>query len=526
MLRVAAGHRRFPAVVDGRCLVNLPVTFESKSFILAVADIIEFFRLKHVSDSSTSPCYAPKACCPFVWSQSTKDTRYYGTSLFPTYSSKYINSRTAFFAGANGMFTVRPYSSDVGRKLDEIGASASPVDGVNTDGTDWGESLKVAYKSVLDASSFAKEKVGEVVDELVPHVQQFLDLHPSWKTVIIPVGGTLSAALVAWIIMPKLLQKLHAYLSPGPFALLSGSIGQEKTPYKRSIWGALEDPTRYFITFMAFSQLAALIAPNTITSQHIVQAWRATFALAFVWFLYRWKSNVFTHALATQSVPGLDRERLVALDKLSSLGLLVLGLMASAEACGVAVQSILTVGGIGGVATAFAARDILGNLLNGLSLQFSRPFSIGDTIKAGSIEGQVIEMGLTSTSLLSSEKFPIIVPNSLFSSQAIVNKSRARWRAIMTKIPLLINDLEKVPQVSEDIKSALRLNPKIFMEKEAPYCYLSHVENSFAELTIGYNLRHMSREEMYAAQQDILLEVIQIIKKHGAALGSTLQDMR
>lgn len=33
-----------------------------------------------------------------------------------------------------------------------------------------------------------------------------------------------------------------------------------------------------------------------------------------------------------------------------------------------------------GVATAFAARDILGNILSGVALQFSRPFSVGDAI--------------------------------------------------------------------------------------------------------------------------------------------------
>lgn len=36
------------------------------------------------------------------------------------------------------------------------------------------------------------------------------------------------------------------------------------------------------------------------------------------------------------------------------------------------------------MATAFAARDILGNILSGLSVQISQPFSIGDTIKVRS----------------------------------------------------------------------------------------------------------------------------------------------
>lgn len=37
-----------------------------------------------------------------------------------------------------------------------------------------------------------------------------------------------------------------------------------------------------------------------------------------------------------------------------------------------------------GVATAFAARDVLGNMLSGFSLQFSRPFSVGEYIKVPS----------------------------------------------------------------------------------------------------------------------------------------------
>ncbi|XP_028098612.1 mechanosensitive ion channel protein 1, mitochondrial-like [Camellia sinensis] len=200
--------------------------------------------------------------------------------------------------------------------------------------------------------------------------------------------------------------------------------------------------------------------------------------------------------------------------------------MALAEACGVAVQSILTVGGIGGVATAFAARDILGNILSGLSVQISQPFSIGDTIKAGSVEGQVVEMGLTTTSLLSAEKFPIIVPNSLFSSQVIVNKSRARWRAMVKKIPLQTVDVSKIPLITEDIKSMLRSYPKVFLEKEPPYCYLSQIGRLYADLTLGCNLKQMSKDELYSTEQDILLQSVQIIKQHGSTLGSrTMEDM-
>lgn len=48
-------------------------------------------------------------------------------------------------------------------------------------------------------------------------------------------------------------------------------------------------------------------------------------------------------------------------------------------------SSIISALSCAGVATAFAARDILGNVLSGLSMQFSKPFSLGDTIKVCSM---------------------------------------------------------------------------------------------------------------------------------------------
>lgn len=431
------------------------------------------------------------------------------------------------------MLSYQPYSSFAGGKGNDKGlevpeASGSGEVDVSAGGInvgEWVDKLKGAWNSVVDGATVIVEKAKEASDELTPHAQQVLDSHPYLRNIVVPVGGTLTATLLAWVVMPGILKRLHRYSTRGSAALLSGSIFAVEVPYEKSVWGALEDPVRYLVTFMAFSQICNLVAPNAVASQFIVQAWKGAVVLSFVWFLHRWKTNLFARALAAPNVHLIDRERLLTLDKVSSVGLFAIGVMALAEACGVAVQSILTVGGIGGVATAFAARDILGNVLSGMSMQFSKPFSLGDTIKAGSIEGQVVEMGLTTTSLLNAEKFPVIVPNSMFSSQVIVNKSRAEWRAFVSKIPLQLDSLENIPQISAKIKSMLQSYPKVFLGREGPYCYLSRIEASYAELTLGCNLKHMSKEELYSAEQDILLQSVRVIKQHGASLGSSQQDM-
>lgn len=90
-----------------------------------------------------------------------------------------------------------------------------------------------------------------------------------------------------------------------------------------------------------------MFAPNI--SAHLPQCWKGAALLSLVWFLQRWKTYILSSIAANQINVGLDREKLSALDKVSSLGLIFIGVMGLAEAFGIAVQSILTVGGVGGI---------------------------------------------------------------------------------------------------------------------------------------------------------------------------------
>ncbi|GAA0169569.1 ion channel [Lithospermum erythrorhizon] len=433
------------------------------------------------------------------------------------------------FSGIRPMTSFRGYASSTGGQGTpaDINVQTPPdTGGVGaTNGgfgeSDWSSKFMEVWQSTVN---YTGEKAKEVSDEMTPYVQLVLETHPYLRDVIFPISGTLFVTLMAWVVMPRILKKFHKYSEQGPAALLAGSSLGGPVPYEKSFWGALEDPIRYLVTFMAFSQIAVMVVPTVVASQYVMQVWRGAFVLSFLWFLQRWKTNVISRALVAKSLQGMDRYRLLTLDKFSSVGLFAIGVMAFAEACGVPLQSLLTVGGIGGVATAFAAKDILGNVLSGLSVQVSQPFSIGDTIKAGSMEGRVTEMGLTNTSLLTAERFPVIVPNSLFSSQVIVNKSRAQYLAMTSKIPLQADDLDKIPQITDAIKNMLNSNTNVFLEKEVPYCYLSHIERSYAELTLGCNVKYMRKDKFLDAEQEIRLHVVKIIKNHGASLGSTLQD--
>ena len=71
--------------------------------------------------------------------------------------------------------------------------------------------------------------------------------------------------------------------------------------------------------------------------------------------------------------------------------------MAHSEACLlIAVNSVLAIGGVGGLAVGLAGREILENLFTGLIILSSSPFEVGDEVLFSPPNGQV---GGTLTSL-------------------------------------------------------------------------------------------------------------------------------
>ena len=105
--------------------------------------------------------------------------------------------------------------------------------------------------------------------------------------------------------------------------------------------------------------------------------------------------------------------------------LLVFGLVwYAAGDFGLPVTAIFASAGVVGVAVALAARETLANFFGGVSILLDRPFKTGDYIVLDSGErGEVMEIGLRSTRILTRDEILICVPNSLITNIKVVNES-------------------------------------------------------------------------------------------------------
>ena len=91
---------------------------------------------------------------------------------------------------------------------------------------------------------------------------------------------------------------------------------------------------------------------------------------------------------------------------------------------GLSVTAIFASAGVVGIAVALAARETLANFFGGVSILLDRPFKTGDYIVLDSGErGEVMEIGLRSTRILTRDEILICVPNSLITNIKVINES-------------------------------------------------------------------------------------------------------
>ncbi len=95
------------------------------------------------------------------------------------------------------------------------------------------------------------------------------------------------------------------------------------------------------------------------------------------------------------------------------------------------ISAVVASLGIGGLAIAFAAQGILGDLFSYFSIILDRPFEIGDFLVVGDMVGTVEQVGIKTTRLRSLTGEELIAANTDLTNSRIQNFRRMRRRRIV-----------------------------------------------------------------------------------------------
>lgn len=160
------------------------------------------------------------------------------------------------------------------------------------------------------------------------------------------------------------------------------------------------------------------------------------------------------------------------------------------------VTAIVTGLGIGGIAIALAAQNILGDLFNYFVIFFDRPFEIGDFVVIDDKKGNVEYVGIKTTRIKSISGEQIVISNSDLTNSRLHNFKRMEKRRIVFNLGVTYQTTpEQLREIPEIIK-------KIIIDQadaEIDRCHFA----TYGDFSLNFETVYFVKEPDYAKYMDI-----------------------
>ncbi len=173
---------------------------------------------------------------------------------------------------------------------------------------------------------------------------------------------------------------------------------------------------------------------------------------------------------------------------------------------GVPITSFIASLGIGGVAVALAAQNVLGDLFSSIAIGLDKPFVVGEFIMFGSDLGTVTKVGIKSTRIASLSGEELAVSNSVLLKNLIHNYSRMQQRRIVFNFRLPFDTpRDRIPEAVERVRG--------FIEAEKLTRFDRGYLSGFGEYGLDFEFVYYVLDPAYntfvAIQQRINLKMLE-----------------
>jgi small conductance mechanosensitive channel len=211
-----------------------------------------------------------------------------------------------------------------------------------------------------------------------------------------------------------------------------------------------------------------------------------------------WIGNVMKGWLTKKAFDDPVRNLIVRAIKL--LIIVFIGIMALGQ-MGVQITPLIAGIGVVGVGASLAMQGLLGNLVAGLTIIFTKPFTIGEYIELLGVYGQVTDISLFSTTLLHADNSNVIVPNRKIVGEILHNYGKIRQLNLTIGIAYGTD----LTLARTAISTILQQNPRVLKEP-APLIGIDTLGDSFITLSIK---PWVSVEDFVISQAEIYQAVLE-----------------
>ncbi|HUP91325.1 MAG TPA: mechanosensitive ion channel family protein [Solimonas sp.] len=309
-------------------------------------------------------------------------------------------------------------------------------------------------------------------------------------------GGTLQGYLVALGISVALTLTVML-LKPMLARRLERLAGHTRTRLDDALLKALNATRLWLIAVLALS-LGTQYLQLSDKAEMVV---RGAATVAGFLQLGLWVGAVLKHLLTHSRNPALAAQSAAA-PGIGAMGMLVellawtvIALLAL-DNLGINITALVAGLGIGGIALALAAQNILGDLFASLSIVVDKPFVVGDFIIVDNYMGTVENIGLKTTRLRSLDGEQIIAGNADLLKTRLRNFKRMYERRVLFAFKLSLDTpVEKIEKVPALVRQIVEAQKKVRFER-------AHFQK-FGDTSLDFEVVYWVLDPEYKAYMDI-----------------------
>lgn len=200
----------------------------------------------------------------------------------------------------------------------------------------------------------------------------------------------------------------------------------------------------------------------------------------------------------------------------------VLGLIIGLQSLGLNLSSLVVVGGALGIGVGLGLQAIVSNFVAGLILLLEQPIKLGDRIEVGNTYGDVVRLRGRSTWIRTNENVVIIVPNSEFINQRVINWT-ANDRQVRISLPVGVS-YESDPKVVREVVLAVAQSHPDVLTDPGPEVIFA----GLGESSLDFELRVWTIQQVQTParlKSDLYFAIFEAFRKEGIEIPFPQRDL-
>jgi len=154
--------------------------------------------------------------------------------------------------------------------------------------------------------------------------------------------------------------------------------------------------------------------------------------LAVGFLVARWLGGMADQRFQKQQMEPPMRILMVRVIKIL---VLIMAFVVALDKFGFSIAPLVAGIGVAGIGIGFALQGVLGNLMAGLTIIFTKPFRVGEYIEINNVHGEVVAIELSTTTLVQVDRSRVIVPNRKIVGEIVHNFGAMRMLTLTVRVP-------------------------------------------------------------------------------------------